>query len=287
MGVSRRYFLGMVGAVGVTLLGSNLLKPNNQSVATGSATLTLSAASSTQDALKEVIHAYRDVAPDVTIYLNFASSGALQQQIEQGAPVDIFLSAAPRQMDALETKGLLVPETRRDFLGNQMVLVTSLTRAVVTPGGRVRATDRISITEGVDAAIASFSILTTNATERIVIGEPNSVPAGAYAKEVLSSLGLYQQLSPKLVFAKDVRQALAYVESGNVSAGLVYATDAALSSRVQAIATAPPESHRPIVYPIAVTQNSRQPDAARAFIDFLTRDTIRSTFDRYGFIVLP
>ena len=293
MVVSRRYFLGMAGAAGATLLGATLLKPNPQSTATGGTTLTLSAASSTQEALKDTIKAYRALVPDVVIHLNFASSGALQQQIEQGAPVDIFLSAAPQQMDALDDKGLLWPNTRRDFLGNQIVLVTPST------GNRLNSTIRTngkllksipfqpSQNTGTPEAIASFAALTTDSAKRIVIGEPNSVPAGVYAKDVLSSFSLYEPLTPKLVFAKDVRQALAYVESGNVSACLVYATDAVLSSRVKAIATAPSDSHRPIVYPIAVTQNSQQPHAAQSFMNFLLSHTVRSTFEHYGFIVLP
>lgn len=262
MALKRRGFAIAALATLATVLGAAALKQGSQSASTASITLTVSAAASLQDALGEVVAAYEDSHPDRAIVLNFASSGALQQQIEQGAPVDLFLSAAPRQMDALQAKGLLLPESRRDLLGNRIVLVAPLQ----------------------EGAIAQFADLTTDAVSRIVMGEPESVPAGTYSQETLLSLNIYDQVQPKLVFAKDVRQALTYVESGNVSAGLVYATDAALSTRVRTVATAPPNSHAPILYPVAILKNSRQPEAALAFADFLTSATATAIFEQYGFI---
>ncbi|NET51015.1 MAG: molybdate ABC transporter substrate-binding protein [Merismopedia sp. SIO2A8] len=280
MVVQRRWFLGTVGAAAITVAGSAILKQANQSTANGSVRLIVSAAASVQDALNEAVQAYKALVPDVAIDLNFASSGALQQQIEQGAPVDVFLSAAPKQMNALADKGLLVPGTRRELLGNQMVLVTETHSTTSQHSASIPLQSR-------EEAIAQFSTLTADTVERIVIGDPESVPAGAYAKEVLSSLQLYDALNSKFVFAKDVRQALTYVESGNVAAGLVYATDAALSSRVQTVAIAPADSHQPIVYPVAVIKTSQQVDAARAFTDFLSSDRSRSAFEHYGFVMLP
>ena len=261
----RRWLLGAAIASLAALLGSTILNQGDDPAA-GSVTLIVSAAASVQDALAEVVRAYEVEKPEVKVNLNFASSGALQQQIERGAPVDVFLAASPRQMDALQAKDLLLSETRRNLFSNQIVLVTSRDR---------------------DAVIKGFAGLTAATVKRIVIGEPESVPAGTYAKEVRSSLQLYSQLAPKLVFAKDVRQALAYVESGNVSAGLIYATEAALSAQVHTVATASPSSHTSIVYPVAAIQHSRQPDAARAFVDFLVSDAARLTFERYGFTPIP
>ncbi|MEM9219080.1 MAG: molybdate ABC transporter substrate-binding protein [Cyanobacteria bacterium P01_F01_bin.150] len=231
-------------------------------------TLTISAAASLQDALREVITIYEETNPTVTIALNTASSGALQQQIEQGAPVDVFLSAAPRHMDALHEKGLLLPGTRQNLLGNQLVLV---------------AHQAIASSKQPQDAIASFADLANTTVTHIVMGRPDSVPAGTYSKEVLSSLGLYGTLTPKLVFSKDVRQALTYVESGNVSAGLVYATDAALSETIQVVAIADPSTHSPIVYPVAVLKQSRHPDMAKLLADFLASEQAQAIFERYGF----
>lgn len=264
MVLNRRGVIATAFAALISIFGFVAVDDGSDSAETESVKLIVSAASSMQDALKDIADAYEDSDPDIDIALNFASSGALQQQIERGAPVDVFLSASPRQMDALQAKGLLLAGTRRDLLGNQIVLVT-----------------------GNDGAIAQFNQLTTEAVDRIVIGEPESVPAGTYSREVLSTLQIYDQLSPKLVFAKDVRQVLAYVESGNVSAGLIYTTDAVLSKRLKIIATAPPNSHTPIVYPVAVLKNSRHREAASVFMDFLRSDTAHLVFEQYGFELLP
>jgi molybdate transport system substrate-binding protein len=185
--------------------------------------------------LAEVGKVFQQQVPQVELVYNFASSGSLQRQIEQGAPVDVFISAAPRHMDALAAKGLLLADSRQDLLTNQVVLVTQA-------DGQANG-----------EAIFEFEALTDDRVQTITIGDPDSVPAGQYAKQVLDSLGLYDSLqgANKLVFAKDVRQVLTYVETGNVEAGLVYATDAALSPQVKVVAMAPVGSHQPIVYPVA------------------------------------
>ncbi|NJN22301.1 MAG: molybdate ABC transporter substrate-binding protein [Leptolyngbya sp. RL_3_1] len=226
-------------------------------------TLTISAAASVQDALQEVQVAYQDVAPNVTVTYNFGSSGSLAQQIVQGAPSDVFLSASGEWMDELAAQGDLVDGSRRDLLTNAMVLIV--------------AQD--------ETTVADFPDLQRADVGRVAIGEPDSVPAGSYAKAVLTTLNLFDALQPKLVFAKDVRQVLAYVETGNVDAGLVYATDAKLSDRVQIVATAPADSHPPIVYPVAVVQDSQHGAAAQAFVDFLSSDTAVAIFKEYGFVM--
>ncbi|MGD1940876.1 MAG: molybdate ABC transporter substrate-binding protein [Leptolyngbyaceae cyanobacterium] len=223
--------------------------------------LTVSAAASVQDALKDAQAAYQDVAPHVTITYNFGSSGSLAQQITQGAPTDVFLSASTKWMDEVEAQDQIQPGSRQDLLQNDIVLV-------VPPG---------------ETAIKAFADLATGAVDKVAIGEPDSVPAGRYAKETLTSLNLFEPLQPQLVFTKDVRQVLAYVETGNVDAGLVYATDAQLSDQAQVVATAAADTHAPIIYPIAVVQDTDQAAAAQAFIDFLASETGVAIFQGYGF----
>jgi molybdate transport system substrate-binding protein len=223
--------------------------------------LTISVAASVQDAMKEVQAAYQEAAPNVTITYNFGSSGSLAQQIAQGAPTDIFLSASKKWMDDLEEKGQILEGSRQDLLLNTMVLIVPQDKT----------------------GIADFKDFETDAVSKVAIGEPESVPAGRYAKEVLTSLDLFDAIQPKLVFGKDVRQVLSYVETGNVDAGLVYATDAQVSDAVQVIATAPAETHSPIIYPIAVVQDSDNAEAAQAFVDFLSSDKAVAIFQGYGF----
>ncbi|MEM9272187.1 MAG: molybdate ABC transporter substrate-binding protein [Cyanobacteria bacterium P01_F01_bin.143] len=224
-------------------------------------TLTISAAASLQDALQEISKLYNQQHHHVQIVYNFGSSGSLRYQIEQGAPVDIFISADEQHMDALENKNLLLQNTRHNLLKNEVVLITAQNRD-----------------------IAEFSQLKNDSVSRIAIGAPDSVPAGKYAKEVLDCLQLYQVLESKFVLAKDVRQVLAYVETGNVDAGMVYRTDAAISERVKVVAAAPPNSHSPITYPVAIALDSKNPEIAQDFIQFLLSNTAKNIFSNYGFI---
>ncbi|MEA5581063.1 molybdate ABC transporter substrate-binding protein [Nodularia harveyana UHCC-0300] len=226
--------------------------------------LIISVAASMQDAMKAIEPLYRDKYPNSKITYNFGSSGSLQQQIEQGAPVDVFISAAEKQIEALDQKNLLVPSTRKNLLGNEVVLIASQTAT----------------------GISNFQDLTNNQVQRFSIGEPESVPAGQYAQEVLTALNLYDVIKPKIVFAKDVRQVLSYVETGNVDAGIVYATDAQSSNQVKVVATAPKDSHKPIIYPIAVIQRSQNQEAAQEFVQFLSSDTAKQVFEKYGFTPL-
>jgi len=225
-------------------------------------TLTISAAASLREAMLEIQSLYRQEQPKATLTYNFGSSGSLQQQIEQGAPVDIFISAAQKQMDALEKKNRLLSETRQDILSNEVVLVTA--KNVVNVSG--------------------FQDLTSDEVNKVSIGNPESVPAGQYGQEVLASLKLFAPLKPKLVFAKDVRQVLNYVETGNVDAGIVYASDAKTSDQVRVAATAPEGSHSPIIYPVAVVRDSQNADAARKFVQFLAAEPAKATFEKHGFI---
>lgn len=225
--------------------------------------LTISAAASLQDAAKEIEQVYTKENPNVTLTYNFASSGALQKQIEEGAPVDLFISAGQSQMDALEEKGLIIEDSRSDLLSNDLILIA-----------------------GKDRPLTGFDELTGDQVNKISIGAPESVPAGKYAQEALTGMGLWDALQPKLVLAKDVRQVLTYVETGNVDAGLVYHSDALMGDNIKVVAAAPADTHKPIVYPMAIIKNTKQQAATEAFMDFLYGPEAREIFARYGFKTL-
>jgi molybdate transport system substrate-binding protein len=226
--------------------------------------LTLSAAISLKDALDEIARAYAIANIGTTIHTNYGSSGALQLQIEQGAPVDIFISAAPRQMDALTAKGLLLEGTRKDLLRNEVVLI---------------------VPQDSTAKISSFQDLAQPDVKQVALGEPATVPAGQYAKEVLTHFGIYDAVRAKAILAKDVRQVLTYVATGNVDTAIVYKTDALSSAKVKIVAQAPEDSHAPVVYPVAIIKDTRNPAAAKQFLAFLTGPQAGAIFRRFGFKV--
>jgi molybdate transport system substrate-binding protein len=227
--------------------------------------LTLSAAASLREAVTELAGRYEAAHPGTTVRVNLGASGALRQQIEQGARVDVFVSAAEGPMDALAERGLVDPATRADLAGNSLV--------VVVPRG--------------STAVGDFRDLASPRVGRVALGAPASVPAGEYALEALRALGIAAAVEAKAVYAQNVRQVLAYVESGNVDAGIVYATDAAASTRVEAAAAAPPGSHRTIVYPLAVVRATAYPREARALAEFLRGPEARGVLRRRGFLPPP
>lgn len=267
----RRLFFGLVLALSafwLTLGCQRVTPPISTSppastAAPAATKLLVSAAVSLKDALEEIQQSYQTEKTGTTIVHNFGASGALQQQIENGAPVDIFISAAVKQMDELEKKGLLVAETRINLAANQLVLIVPIEASTVK----------------------TFSDLSNPEINRVAIGEPRSVPAGQYAEQVLRSLNLWDQVQPKLVLANNVRQVLASVESGNADAGLVYATDAKNSKKVKVVAIANEKDHKPIVYPMAVLKNSKQASIAKEFTQFLTGDRAKTVLRKYGFTV--
>jgi molybdate transport system substrate-binding protein len=223
--------------------------------------LTVSAAISMKDALDAVDQIYTAANPLAAIHLNLGASGTLQQQIEQGAPVDVFISAAPEQMDTLEAHGFVTAGTRVNVVRNSVVLIVPTNSTGVT----------------------GFQDLTKPGVKMIAVGEPKTVPAGKYAQQVLTHLGLWDQLQPKFVFGKDVRQVLTYVETGDADAGIVYSTDAKISQKVTVVATAPPDSHSPVIYPAAVLKGSHDQQGAEAYVRFLTGAEARAIFEKYGF----
>jgi molybdate transport system substrate-binding protein len=229
--------------------------------------VTLSVAVSLKEATEELGRSFMATHPGVTLRYNFGASGDLQKQIEAGAPIDVFLSAAQRQMDELEKQNLIVSASRRAFASNVLT--------VIKP-----ADSRLDIAKPADLLDARVG--------RIVIGNPKTVPVGQYAQESLRALGLWERLQPKIVFSENVRQALDYVARGEVDAGFVYTTDAA--TRAQGVKEAfrpPDDSYRPIVYPGAVVAAAKQPALARAFLDLLGGPQGRTVLSRFGFQLPP
>ena len=241
---------------------SQLDRPSVENANAPIATLTVSAAASLQDALEAIDPLFAAAEPDIALNYNFASSGALQRQIEQGAPADIFFSAASQQMDALEAKNLILTETRRDLVANALV--------AIAPKNANLELDR-------------WQQLNEARIGKIAVGEFRSVPAGQYAQEAFTHLGLLESLQPKFVFGNNVRSVLAAVESGNVDAGIVYATDAQRSDGVKIVASAPPDSHDAIVYPIAALAESSNVEAATIYMKFLADRQAQAVFEQFGF----
>ncbi len=256
--VASLLFLLVAGTAGSFALGGQ---------AEQSASITVSAAISLKDALDELgpifqVQQHRKNGGSGTaVTYNYGGSGTLARQIEQGAPVDVFFSAAEKQMDELAAQGLLVADTRHDLVGNGLVLIAP-----------AQAT-----------TLHSFQDLSNPAIKAIALGETSTVPAGMYARQTLEHLGLFAALEKKVVYAKDVRAVLTYVETGNADAGLVYQTDANTSAKVRVVAVAPADSHDPILYPAAVLRDSKNKPAARAFVEFLQGPDARAVFQKYGF----
>lgn len=226
--------------------------------------INISAAASLADALTEIQTEYAKES-NAILQFNFAASGALQKQIEEGAPCDLFLSASKANMDALEEGGLIVADSRKDILGNTLTLVAA--------------------TEKADA-IKGYEALTSAEVTSISMGTPESVPAGKYAQQALENLGIWDQIQSKIVFAKDVKQALEYVDTGNADCGLVYKTDAMTMETGVVVAELPENTHDPIVYPAALTKDSAQAEAAAKFYEFLQTAYAKGVFEKYGFTVL-
>ncbi|HVK03568.1 MAG TPA: molybdate ABC transporter substrate-binding protein [Armatimonadaceae bacterium] len=234
-------------------------------MATMAEEILVSAAISLTDVLTEIGARFASEPGGCRVRFNFAGSGALAQQILAGAPADVFAAASPEEMDDLAKAGKTERESRVDFAANRLVLVA--------PAGRGNA----------KVAWSDLPKL-----RRVAIGNPDSVPAGRYAREVLTARGVWKPLKGKLVFAENVRQALAYVASGDADAGVVFATDArAAGARVRVMATAAPGwDHAPIVYPAAVVTQARRrrnPAAARRFVAYLRSARARAILARHGF----
>ncbi|HUK54599.1 MAG TPA: molybdate ABC transporter substrate-binding protein [Candidatus Binatia bacterium] len=223
--------------------------------------ITVAAAISMKDVLEALGKKIAERAGAPKPVFNFGASGILQTQIEEGAPVDLFISAAPAQMNALEAKGLLLEGTRRDIAGNRLVLVVPAGSKVVK-----RAED-----------------LKKPEVRMIALGEPRSVPAGQYAAQALRSLSLFDVLQPKFVFAQNVRAVLTYVSGRDADAGFVYETDAKSTEKVSIAMALPASSYTPVVYPAAVIRNAKNAAGAKSFLEFLASREAGTIFEQFGF----
>jgi molybdate transport system substrate-binding protein len=226
--------------------------------------LTVFAAASLTDAMKDVSALWVKTGHEAP-RLSFASSSTLARQIEQGAPVNVFASADEQWMDYLAKKALVAAGTRKDLLGNDLVLV-------------VPSTNRVKVK--IEPGFGLAKLLGPGG--RLGVGDPAHVPAGIYAEQALRKLGLWDEMLPRLAPAADVRSALLLVERGETPAGIVYGTDAAASKGVSVAGVFPESSHDPITYPFAVIKTGDTPDA-RAFQAFLSTPAVREAWTRWGF----
>jgi molybdate transport system substrate-binding protein len=220
----------------------------------------ISGAASTKDVLTECARIYKRSNPSASVIQNFGASGTLAIQIENGAPTDIFISASREWVDYLAHKKLVVPEKIRPFAGNVLVFV-----------GR--------------SDVHGFQDL--GKLERIAIASPRSAPAGAYAVEALEKSGWLPKLQKKLILARDVREALAYAERGEVGGAFVYRSDALLAKKAKVLFVVPSNLHAPILYPMAMTPRGSVKEGAVAYYQFLQGDTVRGVLKRYGFTAPP
>jgi molybdate transport system substrate-binding protein len=223
--------------------------------------VTVAAAASLKNCLDgKLIPAFRAAHPEIEVQMTYDSSGKLQTQIEQGAPVDVFISAAAKQMDALNSQGLIMKDSIIQLLENKIVLI-------------VPANSSADLNDFADLLKA----------KQIAIGDPASVPAGQYAREALQNMKLWEQVSARASLGANVIELLNWVAEGSADAGIVYATDAASTRRVKVVAAAPPDSVRKIVYPAAMVKATENKEAAGIFLEFLRSPAAQAAFAAYGF----
>ncbi|MNB92516.1 Molybdate-binding periplasmic protein precursor [compost metagenome] len=220
----------------------------------------VSAAASLQDSLDKIAVQYEKLHPDIDLVFNYGASGTLQKQIEQGAPADLFFSAGDKQMTALIGGGLI--SENKQLLKNQLVLI---------------------VPSNSKTAITTITQLTDKAFKKVAVGQPESVPAGQYAQQSLTAKKVWDTLQSKLVFAKDVRQVLSYVETGNADAGFVYKTDALTSKKVKIALTVGGHVHKAINYPVGIIRESDHQAEAKAFYNYVQTKAAGSIFTSYGF----
>jgi molybdate transport system substrate-binding protein len=224
--------------------------------------LTIAAAASLQDALAQMKSDLEKALPGTTLRITTGASGTLQQQISQGAPIDIFLSAADRPVEELEKLKLLTPGSKRKFLGGELVLISPKS-----------------------SSMDSFKDLSAAGVKRIAIGEPRSVPAGEYAVQTLNALKLDRVLSPKFLYAKDVRQVLSYVARGEVEAGFVYRSDlhSEAGKSVKIVEAISESSHKPIRYTMALVAASKNQESGQKLLNFFESPKAAAIWAEFGF----
>ncbi|ALX49550.1 molybdate ABC transporter substrate-binding protein [Lentibacillus amyloliquefaciens] len=222
----------------------------------------VAAASSLSDTLSELKREFESENPDITLTLNYGSSGKLAQQIKSGAPVDLFLSADQYWMDELEEANRIVSDSRTDFIQNRLAVIS---------------------TQGTSYSVNTLSDLTTLNTEQITLGDPATVPAGKYAEQALRESGIMGDLKDKFVYTANAQQTLTYVESGNTEIGIVYGSDLERSELVNELLAIDDSLHDPIHYPAAVIESSQVKDESNKFIQFLQSDRAQAILESHGF----
>lgn len=256
----RMWGFGLLVAAAVFVVACGCGRPAGESQ--GTVELTVLAAASLTDVCAEIGERYEAEHENVRLNFSYGSSGALQAQIEEGAPADIFLSAAVKQMDALDKKGLMDSDSVVELLENKIVLV-------------------VPADSGVE--IGSFEEVAADKVRMVGLGEPESVPVGQYAEEVFASLGLLDAVKAKANYGSDVRTVLSWVETGDVDCGVVYATDAYSTEGVKIVAEAPEGSCKRVVYPVGVVKGSAHAEEAEEFVEYLQTEEILELFESYGF----
>ena len=227
--------------------------------------LNVSAATSLRDVLTEIKTLYTHDRAEVAVALNFSGSGTIQRQIENSAPVDVFISASPKEIFALEKKDLLVHGSIRNVVKNTLVLIVPKE----------------------NTTIHAWADLAKPEVRHIAIGAPRTVSVGTYTVETFAFLKLTDALAPKLVRLPDVGEVVDQVGSSDTDAGVVYETDARRSAKVRIAAIAAPQMHEMILYPCAIPKASKQQAAARDFIAFLVSPAARAVFEKHGFLLPP
>lgn len=223
--------------------------------------LTISIAASTKGAIDEIVQKFENENPGVKIKINSGGSGALEQQITGGAPVDIFLSASKKNMDNLEEKGYLLDGTRQDLLKNSLVLIGSK-----DVKEKIKNIEDLKTTEG-----------------KIGLGELNTVPAGKYAKQAFEKLGMWKDIEKKAVYQKDVTAVLTIVDSGELETGVVYSSDALALKNGFVIQEFASATHDPIIYPLGIIKETKNKEEAEKFVKYLQNETSKQIFEKYGF----
>ena len=223
-------------------------------------TVHLSVAASMTDAFKEIISVFSTAHPKAQLQPNFASSGSLAKQIEQGAPADFYVSANPKWMKYLVGNKIITPESNHVFAYNKLVFIG-------------------------EKQIAASSLKSLLDLQRIALGSPGSVPAGQYAKQAMENVGIYAELAEKkkLIMAKDVRQALMYADRGEVDGAFVYSTDALLATKAQVLFVVPQELYDRVAYPMALTVSGATNEIARAFYQYMDTPEAKKILTKYGF----
>lgn len=232
------------------------------SVSSDDENLTISAAVSLKDAFSEIGELYKSKTGK-SVSFNFGASGALQRQIETGAPVDVFASAGEKQMDELAAKNLIDTSSRKDFARNELVLIAPINSNLNLNG---------------------FQGLADANVRKIAVGNPKTVPAGQYTEQLFEKNNLKNALQAKLILAEDVRQVLDYVARGETDAGIVYATDArSAEEKIRIAATASENDHQPILYPIALLKDGKRKQSAKEFLDLILSAEGQKILQKYGF----